>query len=204
MHTKYTCVSRAQNCVHLERNMTTNNNWIRFCALALPAALVLTTVTSAVAQQETVTTYNSSFSIASQSIDDHGRTVIVMQGAGDLPGVLTLVLSMAADGSVSSGEWALNVSYTAPLNPNAQPDYSLPDPDSPIGEQLIQKGTLSGTIASGSATIADGAVSAFTSLQLVITTGTLQFSAVTAGNGSAYGIHIDDRTTSAAYTSLTF
>lgn len=82
----------------------------RLFALALPAALVITTITSAVAQQQIATTYNSSFTIASQSIDDHGRTVIIMQGTGDLPGVLTLVLSMAADGSVSGGEWALNVS----------------------------------------------------------------------------------------------
>jgi hypothetical protein len=183
--------------------MTTNNRWTSICALALPAVIAMTTVTSAVAQQQTVT-YNSNFSVASQSVDSQGRTVIIMQGGGDLPGVLTLVLSLAADGSISSGQWALNVSYTAPLNPNAQPDYSLPDPDSSVGEQLIQKGTLSGTIASGSATVAAGSVSAFTSLQLVITTGTLQFSGITAGNGSANGIHIDDRTNSTAYTSLTF
>jgi hypothetical protein len=184
--------------------MTINNSWTCLCVLTLPVVIAIATVTSTAAQQQTVTTYNSSFSVASQSVDDHGRTVIIMQGGGDLPGVLTLVLFMAADGSISGGEWALNVSYTSPLNPDAQPDYSLPDPDSPIGEQLIQKGTLSGTIASGSATISEGGVSAFTSLQLVISTGTLQFSGVTSGNGSAYGIHIDDRANSAAYTSLTF
>ena len=183
--------------------MTLRNLRKRLCALALPAAFLTVTVTSAVAQQQP-TTYNSNFTIASQSIDDHGRTVIVMQGTGDLPGVLTLVLTMAADGSVSGGEWALNVSYTAPLNPNAQPDNSLPDPDSPIGEQLIQKGTLSGNIASGSAVTANGQVSTFSSLQLVIATGTLQFAGVTTGNGTANGTHIDDRANSAASTSLTF
>jgi hypothetical protein len=176
----------------------------RLFALALPAALVITTITSAVAQQQIATTYNSSFTIASQSIDDHGRTVIIMQGTGDLPGVLTLVLSMAADGSVSGGEWALDVSYTAPLHPNAQPDPTLTDPDSAIGEQLIQKGTLSGTIASGSTIAVNGQVTEFNSLQLVITTGTLQFAGVTAGNGAANGTHIDDRADSSAYTSLTF
>jgi len=183
--------------------MTIRNLRKRLCALALPAAFLTVTVTSAVAQQQP-TTYNSNFTIASQSVDDHGRTVIVMQGTGDLPGVLTLVLTMAADGSISGGEWALNVSYTAPLNPNATPDPDSPDPDSAVGEQLIQKGTLSGKISSGSATIANGQVSAFTSLQLVITTGTLQFAGVGNGNGNANGTHIDDRANSAASTSLTF
>jgi len=160
---------------------------------------------SAIAQQQTPTTYNSSFSIASQSIDTQGRTVIIMQGTGDLPGVLTLVLSLAPDGTVASGEWALNVSYTAPLNPDAKPVApDSPDPDSGVGEQLIQLGVLSGTIASGSTVAANGQVTQFNSLQLTITAGTLQFAGVTAGSGAADGTNIDNRANSAASTSLTF
>lgn len=176
----------------------------RIYALTIPVALFLAALTPATAQQQTATTYHSTFSIASQSIDDHGRTVIIMQGTGDLPGVLTLVLNLAADGSISSGQWALNVSYTAPLNPNAPPDPTSSDADSAQGEQLIQKGVLSGTIAAGSTASANGQVSAFTSLQLVITAGSMQFAAVTSGNGAANGTHIDDRSNSTAYTSLTF
>jgi hypothetical protein len=188
----------------LEKDMDIRAARARFCALVISSILLLTGSSSAVAQQQSATTYNSSFSIASQSLDPQGRTVIIMQGTGDLPGVLTLVLSLAPDGAVASGEWALNVSYTAPLNPNATPDPSLPDPDSGVGERLIQKGTLSGTVASGSTIAANGQVTEFTSLQLVITTGTLQFAGVTAGNGAANGIHIDDRANSSASTSLTF
>lgn len=176
----------------------------RLCALTLPAVFLTATVTSTIAQQQTATTYNSNFTIASQSVDAQGRTVIIMQGTGDLPGVLTLVLTTDINGSVTGGQWALNVSYTAPLNPNATPDPNSPDPDSATGEQLIQKGTLSGTISSGSAAIANGQVTSFTSLQLVVTTGTLQFAAVTTGNGTATGTQIDDRANSAASTSLTF
>jgi hypothetical protein len=127
-----------------------------------------------------------------------------MQGTGDLPGVLTLVLSLAPDGTVASGEWALTVSYTAPLNPNAPPDPNSSDPDSAVGEKLIQKGTLSGTIASGSTIAVNGKVTEFSSLELVITTGTLQFAGVTAGNGAANGTDINDRANSSASTSLTF
>jgi hypothetical protein len=184
--------------------MTISKNWISIWMLMLCLMFAMVIETSTSAQQQTATTYNSSFGIASQSIDDQGQTVIVMQGTGDLPGVLTLVLNMAADGSVSGGQWALNVSYTAPVNPGAPPDYSSPDPDSAAGEQLIQKGTISGPITSGAASITNGQVSAFTSLQLVISTGTLQFKGVTTGNGAANGVHIDDRTNSVAYTTLTF
>jgi hypothetical protein len=136
----------------------------RLCALSLPSMLLMSGSCSAIAQQQTPTTYNSSFSIASQSLDSQGRTVIIMQGTGDLPGVLTLVLSLASDGTVASGEWALNVSYTAPLNPDAPPVApDSPDPDSGVGEQLIQLGVLSGKIASGSTAAANGQVTQFTS-----------------------------------------
>ncbi|HEY5329304.1 MAG TPA: hypothetical protein VIJ79_05410 [Acidobacteriaceae bacterium] len=173
------------------------------CAASIALALTFFAGTQAKAQQPAVS-YNSTFSIAEQSLDSKGRTVIVMQGTGDLPGVLTLVLSLAADGTISGGEWALNVSYTAPLHPDAAPDPNSPDPDSAQGEQLIQKGVLSGTIGSGSTTAANGVVSAINSLQLVLTHGTLQFAAVTQGSGSVVGAHIDDRANSNAHTSLTF
>ena len=134
----------------------------RLGALVLPSILLVAGSSSALAQQQTPTTYDSSFSIASQRVDPQGHTVIIMQGTGDLPGVLTLVLSLASDGTVASGEWALNVSYTAPLNPGAPPKPDSPDPDSGVGEQLIQKGTLSGTIAGGSTVATNGQITEFT------------------------------------------
>ena len=175
----------------------------RLCAVSIALAILLCVYTPARAQQATAV-YKSSFSIAEQSVDPQGRTVIVMQGTGDLPGVLTLVLNVGADGAIRGGEWALNVSYTAPSHPEAQIDPTLQDPDSAQGETLVQKGVLSGSISGGSTTVANGVVSTIGSLQLVITHGTMQFAAVTQGSGSVTGTRIDQRANSSAFTSLTF
>lgn len=175
----------------------------RLCAVSTALVALLCVCTSARTQQATAV-YKSSFSIAEQSVDPQGRTVIVMQGTGDLPGVLTLVLNVGADGAISGGEWALNVSYTAPSHPEAQIDPTLQDPDAAQGEKLVQKGVLSGSISSGSTTVANGVVSAINTLQLVITHGSMQFAAVTQGSGSVTGTRIDQRANSSAFTSLTF
>lgn len=172
-------------------------------ATAAVAAIGYTVPAVAQAAPNAPVTYNTQCGIADQSLDTQGRRVIVTQCGGDLPGVLTLVLSNSADGSLS-GEWALNVSYTAPLHPDAQPDPNSPDPDEAQGEQLIQKGTLSGTIAGGSATVANGQVTALTSLQLGITGGSIQFAGLTKGSGAVNATHVDDRIASTAYLTLTF
>jgi hypothetical protein len=154
--------------------------------------------------QQALTNYNSTFSLAQQSVDAGGHTVVIMQGTGDLPGVLTLVLTLGADGTITSGEWALNVSYTAPLHPGAPPDPNSSESDAAQGEQLIQKGVLSGSVAGGSATVSNGLVSTIRSLQLNVSHGTLQFASVTQGNGAVAGANIDNRANSSATSSLTF
>ncbi len=164
----------------------------------------LFSISAPASAQQATAVYKSNFLLAEQSIDPQGRTVVVMQGTGDLPGVLTLVLHVGADGSISDGEWALNVSYTAPSHPEAQIDPTLQDPDAAQGEKLVQKGVLSGTVNGGSATSANGFVSNINALQLVITHGTMQFAAVTQGSGSVTGTRIDQRANSSAFTSLTF
>lgn len=59
---------------------------------------------------------------AVESIDTANRKVFVVNVAGDLPGVLTVAVVVAADGTVSSGEWALNVSYIQFGPPDADGD----------------------------------------------------------------------------------
>jgi hypothetical protein len=183
--------------------MIPNTQRARLCA-CLFAVLISPLFTVLSLAQQAQTPHSSSFSLAQQSTDASGRTVILMQGTGDLPGVLTLVLSLNADGSIGGGEWALNVSYVAPLNPNAQYNPAAADPDETAGEQLIQKGVLSGTIASGSATVTNGMVTAVGPLQLLISQGTLQFAGVAQGNGTFAGTQINDRTNSTGNATLTF
>jgi hypothetical protein len=182
-------------------NSPTRQRQTRAVALV---AFVLAMTSFLWAAQTQASTYLTHLAIAQQSVDSNGHTVVVMQAAGDLPGVLTLVLSTSANGTITGGEWAMNVSYTAPLHPGAAPDPTSADPDSAVGEQLIQKGVLSGKISSGSATMANGQVQELSSLQLVVTGGSMQFAKVSAGSGSVSGVHIDDRDNSSGNVSLTF
>jgi len=177
--------------------------WVRTCVLCALTTLMIAAGTLRAAAQ-TQTTYTITLAIASQFQDDQGRNVVTMQATGDLPGVLTLVLATAPDGTVTSGEFAFNSSYTAALNPDAVPDYSLPDPDEPIGEKLVQLGVLSGSVSGGFATLAGSQVQALTSVQLVIESGTVQYAAVTSGTGSADGTAVNDPVNSTGSMTLTF
>src|SRR5215469_10936078 len=117
-------------------------SWARMCAIVVVAAFMLGTAPRGQAAQQSPTTYSINLALAEQSHDDQGRTVITMLASGDLPGVLTLTLSTTADGTVSGGEWALVVSYTAPLNPKK--------PNAGSGQKLVQRGVLNGTLTGGS------------------------------------------------------
>jgi hypothetical protein len=184
---------------------TRKKYWVhRFslCMIAVLIALAVSTGPTAVAQSPT--THNISLALADQSIDAQGRTVITMMATGDLQGVFTLVLSIAPDGTVTDGEWALNVSYMAPLNPNAQPDPSLPDPDSPIGEQLIQRGVIKGLVNGGSAVMSGGVVDALVGVALAVTGGTLEFASVPNGNGIVSSSNTTDRNNSTGSIVLNF
>jgi hypothetical protein len=148
--------------------------------------------------------YNDNLGLASQSHDDQGRLVITMQANGDLPGVLTLVVSTNPDGTISKGEWALNVSYTAPLHPDAAPVPDSPDPDSAVGEQLIQRGVITGTIEGGTVAFNGDQVTSVTSLLLSVGSGSMQFASVNAGSGQVDATSVADWTNSTGSASLSF
>jgi hypothetical protein len=162
-----------------------------FCLLATIV------IASALANAQSPSTYNINLSLAEQSQDDQGRTVVTMISKGDLPGVLTLALSMASDGTVTGGEWSLVVSYTDIVNPQGQTEEEK-------GETLIQKGVLSGTVLAGGTTLNNGVVSAIGYLQLDLSHGTVEYASVPNGSGSASGTSIDDRANSAGSATLTF
>jgi hypothetical protein len=184
--------------------MRTTSLRVRAGVLCAVTALMFTAGATRAAAQQTQTTYNITLAVASQFQDDQGRYVVTMQATGDLPGVLTMALATAPDGTVTSGEFAFNSSYTAPLNPNAVPDYSLPDPDEPIGETLVQLGVLSGSVSGGFATLAGSQVQALTSMQFAIESGTVQYTAITTGSGSAAGTAVNDPVNSTGSMTLTF
>ena len=178
---------------------------LRALKSALPAiaAFLAVGILPAVAQQGP-TAHNDSLGLASQYHDSQGRLVITMQANGDLPGVLTLVVETNPDGTIRSGEWALNVSYTAPLHPDAAPNPSSSDPDSGQGEQLIQRGTLTGTIEGGSLVVNGDAVTGVNGLLLQVGAGSIEFASVNAGSGQVDATSVADSTNSTGTASLSF
>jgi hypothetical protein len=168
------------------------------------AALLAGCIVPATAQQQSPASYNDNLGLASQGHDDQGRLVITMQANGDLPGVLTLVVSTNPDGTIRSGEWALNVSFTAPLNPDAVPVPDSPDPDAAAGEQLIQRGVITGSIEGGSVSLNGDSVTAVTGLLLSVGSGSLQFASVSAGSGQVDATSVGDWTNSTGIASLSF
>ena len=152
------------------------------------------------------TAHTSTCGLAEQSTNDQGKLVIVAQCTGDLPGVLTLVVN-DPQAAALSGEWALNVSYTAPLHPNAPLDSTTGgDPDAAQGEQLIQKGTISGVIQGGTASTVGTKVVLLNGVQLGLQVGSMQFAGVTknSGSGAVSASSLDDRAASTSTVSLTF
>jgi len=97
--------------------MNKTPKWAR-AALCLIATVL---VASVLAYGQSPSTYNINLALAEQSQDDQGRQVVTMMASGDLPGLLTLVLSTGPDGTVTDGEWSLVVSYVTIVNPTGKP-----------------------------------------------------------------------------------
>ncbi len=168
--------------------------------IALAAALLLAPCISvqSAAAQTTPTAHALTFSNPTEHRDAKGRVIIVGHVAGDLPGILTLALNVTSAGVVTSGEWALNVSYTQ-FGPPA------PDGDGDPSEVLIQRGVIKGSIIDGGAPLAsNGLASSANGLQLHITGATVQFPATTTGSGSFTGGGLLNASTANGTLTLTF
>lgn len=165
-------------------------NPILFCVAA--AALVLGSRAGA----QTATAHYLQLSGATESVDTQGRTILVLNVTGDLPGVLTLAVSVGADGRVSGGEWALSVV----ANP-----VTGTSPDGAQNTAMAQLGTLKGSITGGFAAIGgDGTLTDLNGLQLSLSGATMQFAQVTSGTGSANGNNMNSQTASNGTLTLTF
>jgi len=146
--------------------------------------------------QSQPTAHRISLSGVMQSIDAQGRIVLVASAAGDLPGVLTLAMSVGPDGRVTAGEWALSVSYN---------QLGAMTADGSAASTLVQQGTFKGGFSGGFAQVgANGLMTDINGLQLAISSATLQFATVTAGSGIANGNHMNLQSASNGTVTLTF
>lgn len=164
--------------------------------LATGAAVCALASAMAAHAQSEPTAHNMQISGATESVDANGRIVLIANTQGDLPGVLTVAMSVGPDGRVASGEWALSVSYNQLGSTTA---------DGTAGTTLVQQGTLKGAVSGGFAQVgSDGLVTDLNGLQLALSSATLQFASATTGNGTANGNHMNDQAASNGTLTLTF
>lgn len=163
------------------------------CVLAIALACNLK-----VPAQTTPTSHNLTFSNVTETIDAAGRRIFVANVRGDLQGVLTLAVVLGPGGTVTSGEWALNLSYIE-LGPPSS------DGDGDPVETLVQRGTIKGSVSSGYAVVGnDGYATDLSNVQLNITGATLEFASVVAGAGNVLGSSMNQQAASSGYFTLTF
>lgn len=176
--------------------MAKKNSMVRLAA-TYALALALTSGGSVHAQMKS-TTHNLTLSNVAETIDADGRQVLIAQVAGDLPGILTLALVIGPNGLVTSGEWALNVSYIQFGPPDA-------DGDGDPSESLVQRGVIKGAITGGSAVLnSSGVATDLSGIQLHITGATVEFAATTTGSGSVLGSSINQQAASSGLLAITF
>ncbi len=153
---------------------------------------------------QALTTYNVTLSHPEATTDSAGRVVVTLMAAGDLTGVVTVALERNAAGTVTGGEWAMNVSYveTVPVDPATPVD---PNGDNDGGERLVQKGTIKGAVAGGTVTLnADGTLARLNDVVLSLTSGTLQYQATTTGSGVLGATNLGNRDASSGAVSFIF
>lgn len=179
----------------LEGEFMTTRKW-RARLLAVAAlSLTLSPARFVIAQSQPIT-HHLTLSNATESIDAKGRIILVGNIAGDLPGVLTLALSVRPDGTVSSGEWALNVSYV---------QFGPMSSDGDASESLVQLGVIKGSIRTGVAGLsANHLATALTGIQLDVTGATVQFARTTKGSGIFTGSRLDNHNAPIGSLNLTF
>lgn len=176
--------------------MITSKSYPRLAAVALLALCLLWF--PLLHAQTAPTAHNLTLSNVTQSIDQNGRVVLLAKVTGDLQGVLTVAMSVSPSGAITSGDWALNVSYIS---------YGAPilNGDGDPGETLVQLGVIKGTVDSGNVTVDEnGLASAMASVQLTLTGATLHYAGVTSGSGTLNGSSLDANGLSAGSVALTF
>jgi len=133
----------------------------RTALVIFPVAILLCT-----ALVHAAATYNGTVSGAQTASAENGAVAVNLNASGDLPGMVKVTLQHTG-GNVSGGSWTMTI-----LPPNADASSS-------------ETGTLAGSISGGSVTVdANGVITAVTSVQLTVQSGTGQYSTITSGNGT--------------------
>ncbi len=140
-------------------------------------ALQLSPMVPAGHAQSALRTHHLSLHGVTASIDPQGRLIATGRTHGDLPGVLTLAVTLDRDGRVIGGEWALDISYI-------KFGAIDKDGDGDRAEGLVQLGMLKGTVLGGAAKLnSDGRAVSLSSLQLDLNGATNQFHNTQHGKG---------------------
>ncbi len=173
------------------------NKWRTGLLTLFAFVLALTSGHKLVAQSQP-TVHKLQITNVTESVDTKGRVLLNGIVKGDLQGVLTLALVVAPNGTVTGGEWALNVSFIK---------FGAPDKDGDgdESESLVQLGTIKGVISAGAAgRKANGLATALNGVELKITGATLQYAKTTTGSGMFAGSSLDVQSASNGTFSLTF
>jgi hypothetical protein len=133
-------------------------------------------------------------------VDAKGRFIFVAMVRGDMAGVLTLAVSVDANGAVKDGEWAYNASQLvlgAPVNDK--------DNDGDSDQTLVRLGFLKGTVAGGHVVVdSEGHATELGNIQLNLTGATVKFAGINAGSGVVGGSNMQVQKTSSGFLTLTF
>ena len=114
----------------------------------------------------TTANYSNTVNGSQTASAESGSVALNLNATGDLPGLLSVTLRHEG-GNVSGGTWKLTV---LPQNADAT---------------STESGTLTGSFTGGAMTLdANGIVTAASSVQLTVQSGTGQFEAVTSGSGT--------------------
>ena len=153
-------------------------------------------------ETSTAAVHSGSLSRARVSYVANNRVVITMDAVGDLPGALTLMLDRDGSGrAVVGGNWALVVAEIPPADNHQDNGNDHGGPS----DQPIQKGTLSGTVSSGSISFsAEGKLASIDTLQLHLNLGSQTFKDVSTGSGSVQVVNVENYPLSSGSISLSF
>ena len=114
----------------------------------------------------TTANYSNTVNGSQTASAESGSVALNLNATGDLPGPLSVTLRHEG-GNLSGGTWKLTV---LPQNADAT---------------STESGTLTGSFTGGAMTLdANGIVTAASSVQLTVQSGTGQFEAVTSGSGT--------------------
>ena len=134
-----------------------------FTLMLAPAVLAATLSVNFV---NLVATYNDTVSGSQTAAPESEGIALNLTAAGDLPGMNKVTL-VRSEGNVTGGAWSMTV---LPANADASSN---------------ERGTLTGTVSSGTLTLNEsGTLASASAVQITIQSGTGEYASVTAGTAT--------------------